>query len=317
MIRLTLRATVLCSASLVSSVALSQARPACDADNGGITLPAGFCGIVVADSLGAARHIAIAPNGDLFVAIRNGRDPRVASWRCGTNRDGRMDVRERSERTAGRASRSLIPLCFLRRTTRCCATPFRARNSGRRGARHRRRAASYGASHTAKTIAVRGNDLFVNIGSPDELVSGARPATAVSGAGPLSGSRDACRHLAVRRQAIRPATDGWRAVGDGRTQRRRDHDRSVIRPALGRAAWAGSAGAELARALRHDEGCGAPVRRSSFRVGAAMIGWPYCFLRWDGPSERSWRRSTVATAGRWDGARTEGPRRGDAGALGA
>ncbi len=46
----------------------------CDAGNGGITLPAGFCAIVVADltSGGApakARHLVVLPNGDIFVAI--------------------------------------------------------------------------------------------------------------------------------------------------------------------------------------------------------------------------------------------------------
>jgi glucose/arabinose dehydrogenase len=41
----------------------------CDADNGGITLPAGFCAVVVADNLGQARHLAVTPNGDVYVAI--------------------------------------------------------------------------------------------------------------------------------------------------------------------------------------------------------------------------------------------------------
>src|SRR5688500_14909605 len=48
----------------------------CDSDNGGITLPDGFCAVVVADltSNGAparARHLVVAPNGDLFVAINS------------------------------------------------------------------------------------------------------------------------------------------------------------------------------------------------------------------------------------------------------
>lgn len=44
--------------------------PSCDSGNGGITLPAGFCAIVAADSIGQARHLVIAPNGDVYVAIR-------------------------------------------------------------------------------------------------------------------------------------------------------------------------------------------------------------------------------------------------------
>ncbi|HEY2851780.1 MAG TPA: PQQ-dependent sugar dehydrogenase [Gemmatimonadaceae bacterium] len=48
----------------------------CDADNAGLVLPAGFCALVVADLVedgqpAQARHIAVTPNGDLFVAINS------------------------------------------------------------------------------------------------------------------------------------------------------------------------------------------------------------------------------------------------------
>jgi glucose/arabinose dehydrogenase len=45
---------------------------ACDPDNGGLTLPSGFCALVVANNLGEARHATVAPNGDLYVALMNG-----------------------------------------------------------------------------------------------------------------------------------------------------------------------------------------------------------------------------------------------------
>jgi glucose/arabinose dehydrogenase len=51
------------------------AVPACDADNGGLKLPQGFCAAVVADNVGAARHLVVAPNGDLFVSIRSRSGP--------------------------------------------------------------------------------------------------------------------------------------------------------------------------------------------------------------------------------------------------
>lgn len=53
----------------------TKIRPICDPDNGGIDLPGGFCAVVVHDAKGPtgeaarARHIAVAPNGDVFVAI--------------------------------------------------------------------------------------------------------------------------------------------------------------------------------------------------------------------------------------------------------
>jgi glucose/arabinose dehydrogenase len=51
------------------------ATPACDADNGGIKLPEGFCAFVAADAVGPARHLTVAPNGDVYVSLetRGGR----------------------------------------------------------------------------------------------------------------------------------------------------------------------------------------------------------------------------------------------------
>jgi len=44
----------------------------CAADNGGLTLPNGFCASIFADSLGNPRHLTVAPNGDVFVALADG-----------------------------------------------------------------------------------------------------------------------------------------------------------------------------------------------------------------------------------------------------
>jgi glucose/arabinose dehydrogenase len=70
--------------------------PACDPDNGGLKLPAGFCALVVADNLGAARHLAVAPNGDLFVALEDsrGRTGGVVALHD-KDGDGHMDQTER------------------------------------------------------------------------------------------------------------------------------------------------------------------------------------------------------------------------------
>ncbi|NND61057.1 MAG: sorbosone dehydrogenase [Gammaproteobacteria bacterium] len=62
---------------------------ACDADNGGITLPPNFCAVVVASDLGAARHLVARENGDIYVALR-GDDGGVAVLRD-TDGDARAD----------------------------------------------------------------------------------------------------------------------------------------------------------------------------------------------------------------------------------
>ena len=43
----------------------------CPGDNAGLTLPAGFCATVFADSIEHARHVAVASNGDVFITIEN------------------------------------------------------------------------------------------------------------------------------------------------------------------------------------------------------------------------------------------------------
>src|ERR1700730_4989932 len=45
---------------------------ACAGDNGGITLSPGFCATVFADKLGHARHLAVAPNGVVYVNTWSG-----------------------------------------------------------------------------------------------------------------------------------------------------------------------------------------------------------------------------------------------------
>ncbi|MEP7251913.1 MAG: c-type cytochrome [Ginsengibacter sp.] len=45
--------------------------PAGDPGNGGLMLPGGFEAVVVVDSLGGARHIAVNDNGDIYVKLRN------------------------------------------------------------------------------------------------------------------------------------------------------------------------------------------------------------------------------------------------------
>src|SRR2546426_7429275 len=79
-------------AGLLLSARRSAVLPACDPDNGGITLPAGFCAVVVADQVGAPRHLAVAQNGDLFVALQS-RPGGVLALRDTTG-DGKADVQQ-------------------------------------------------------------------------------------------------------------------------------------------------------------------------------------------------------------------------------
>ena len=73
--RVFLALVVTCSAALSTVTVTGQqgqrGLPACDPDNGGLTLPAGFCALVVHKGVNVnARHLLVMPNGDVFVSIR-------------------------------------------------------------------------------------------------------------------------------------------------------------------------------------------------------------------------------------------------------
>jgi glucose/arabinose dehydrogenase len=75
--------------------------PACARNDAGLRLPPGFCATIFADSIGSARHMTVAPNGDLFINLQASRRGPVASIPAGlvglrdTNGDGKADVIER------------------------------------------------------------------------------------------------------------------------------------------------------------------------------------------------------------------------------
>lgn len=69
--------------------------PKTDADNGGLVLPEGFGALVVSDSVGSCRHLAVNHNGDIYVKLRliTGTMGNVALR--DTNEDGKADIVER------------------------------------------------------------------------------------------------------------------------------------------------------------------------------------------------------------------------------
>jgi glucose/arabinose dehydrogenase/mono/diheme cytochrome c family protein len=78
-------------------------KQVCSDDNGGITLPAGFCATVFADGIGHARHLVVAPNGVVYVNTWSGRyygddTPPSGGFLVGlmdTKGDGRADIKVR------------------------------------------------------------------------------------------------------------------------------------------------------------------------------------------------------------------------------
>jgi glucose/arabinose dehydrogenase len=81
----------------------------CDAGNGGITLPTGFCAVIVADLVldgqpARARHMAVTSSGDVFVAINSPRNNQPSFGIIGLrdrDGDGRADEQSQFSRDLG------------------------------------------------------------------------------------------------------------------------------------------------------------------------------------------------------------------------
>jgi glucose/arabinose dehydrogenase len=63
-----------------------------DPENGGIDLPGGFTALIMADSLGRGRHIAVRSNGDVFLALQDLRNGKGIVALRDTTGDGKADV---------------------------------------------------------------------------------------------------------------------------------------------------------------------------------------------------------------------------------
>ena len=85
------------------SVRAAGKQPTCDPDNGSIDLPDGFCALVFADNLGAARHLTVRDNGYVYVRLGkgNGEQEGTVVALQDSNGDGRADRVERFAEDGG------------------------------------------------------------------------------------------------------------------------------------------------------------------------------------------------------------------------
>ena len=166
----------------------------CAADNGGITLPDGFCAIVVADDLPGARHIAVADNGDVFVALDDTDSGKggVAVLRD-TDGDGKADKTERWGVAGGNDVLLADGWVYHAPDDRVLRYPLQAGQMTPSGPPETIVSGlPHTENHTAKSIAL-GDDgsLYVNIGAPSNAC---QQVTRTPG----SPGQDPCPQLATR-----------------------------------------------------------------------------------------------------------------------
>ena len=273
-------ALVLAFAALPGSLGGQQ----CEGDNAGLTLPAGFCAQVVAEGLGRARHLAVASNGDVFVAV-SGNDGGVYVLRD-TDGDGRADVRERLiEGSASDVALREGPgqgYVYYSTTNSVVRHPWRPGSlevgSGETivsGMTDRRQ-------HAAKTFVLADGRLYVNIGAPSN-------ACQERDRQPQSPGMDPCPILAE-------AGGIWRFEADrpGQTQSDGTHFatglRNVValefREAEGTLYGLQHGRDNLAQNWGYPDSASANLPAEElFRMHAGDdFGWPYCY--YDGQRHR-------------------------------
>ncbi|MCK0147182.1 PQQ-dependent sugar dehydrogenase [Arenibacter sp. F26102] len=76
-------------------VQCTEALPPGDPDNGGLALPEGFEAVVVVDSIGPARHLAVNKNGDIYIKMRFAHEEGENIGLRDTNNDGKVDIIKR------------------------------------------------------------------------------------------------------------------------------------------------------------------------------------------------------------------------------
>lgn len=141
---------------------------ACAPDDDGLILPDGFCAIVVHEGVGAARHLEVADNGDVFVALqtRQGTTGGVVVLR---DRDG--DARPDSVVRFGDVGGNdvLLEDGFLWFAPKDGVLRYPLPDGAMEPSGPPETVVQGlpdTENHTAKSIALAGGNLFVNIGSP-------------------------------------------------------------------------------------------------------------------------------------------------------
>ena len=150
-------------------VAGQAVAPACAADNAGLTVPSGFCAVMVADKVGRARHLVVAPNGDVIVALarpENGEGGVLVLRDA--NGDGMAEQQQRFASGTGNGIALAEGYLYYATNDAVVRFPWRA-GAMEPGGPGDPIVGGLPAdrNHRAKTIALgAGNALYVNVGSP-------------------------------------------------------------------------------------------------------------------------------------------------------
>jgi glucose/arabinose dehydrogenase len=270
--------------ALLPAAAPAQAaqRPAathCAPDNGGITLPKGFCASVFADSLPGPRHLLVAPNGDVFVALSHGG---VMALRD-RNGDGVADERNRFAE-GNHASEVALFDGFLYTENGSDIVRYRLPNGSLAptGAEEVVVKGLPTGGHGAKTFVIgRDGSLYVNVGSRTNACQREDRKLEVPGIDP-------CTELETRagiwrfnaRKLNQTQSEGEhfaRGIRNSVAITTNPHDGDLYVMQHGRDQL-GGAGADWPRLFNNEEGAELPAEEMFHVQRGDDFGWPYCYF---------------------------------------
>lgn len=275
---LTLQSPALGRANSMAS-STTMTKPACDADNGGLTLPAGFCATIFADKIGAPRHMTVAPNGDLIVGRNRSRtDSGGVMLLRDTTGDGHADLQVRFADAAG--TEVAIHNGFLYATGSrgtVVRYPYTVGSTQPSGSADTIITGMPQGGHSSYNFVIDGNALYLNVGSRTNSCQ-EKDRT------PDTPGIDPCTELETRAGI-------WKfdANGKGQTQAQGEHFATGIRNAVALARNPADGGLyavfhgrdglfqQWGKLYDADQSAEKPSEEFIHITKGANFGWPYCY----------------------------------------
>jgi glucose/arabinose dehydrogenase len=191
--------------------ASTAARPACAPDNGGLTLPTGFCAVIVASGFSPegtnARHIQVAPDGTIYASVQGKEGAETPSERGGvvamrdTNGDGKIDTTAVFGPEGGTGLVLRDGMLYFATNTAILRYRMGAGLLPESGPDTLVQGLPAEPGHTSKSFALgNGNELWVDIGSPSNVCQQEDRAAGSKG-------KDPCPELETRAGVWRFAAD--------------------------------------------------------------------------------------------------------------
>ena len=282
-----------------ASVSKPSARVTCDRDNGGLTVPDGFCAVTVATKLGRVRQLAVAPNGDLYAAlsgVAGDGSGGVLGFRD-RDGDGRPDERVSFGPRGGNDVKIHDGHLYFALNDRIIRWALGEALEPAGAGEVIVSGLPADGGHMAKSVAFDGDVMYVNVGSKTDSCQQTDRLTGSPG-------RDPCAEL-ERRAGIWAfsASRAGQTFTDGRRYATglRNAMALAVQPGTSRL-WAGVHGRDM---LSQNWGFSNEVNAENpaeefVRVGAGEdYGWPYCYY------SNQYRLKVLAPDYGGDGRRTD------------